>query len=110
MQAKGLEVRRDLRSLGWWYGVGWTRKKVGEDVDPCDIFPVLPQTLLHVDPSVTCFQASLSLASAPLHVPVSDRVLVIPEPNVEPFRWDEIIRILSREKEMKNKRNGWERD
>lgn len=37
VQAKGLEVGRDLRSIGWWYGVGWTGKKVGEDVDPCDI-------------------------------------------------------------------------
>lgn len=57
-----------------------------------------------------CFPAALSLARAPLRVPVSNRVLGIPEPNAKLFRWDEIIRILSREKEMKNKRSGWERD
>lgn len=84
MQAKGLEVRRDLRSFGRQYGVRWTRKKVGEDIDPCDIFLVLPRTLFHVDPSVTCSRATLSLASAPLRVPVSNRVLVIPEPNAKP--------------------------
>lgn len=101
VQAKGLALRRDVRSFGWWAGVGWTRKKVGEDVDPCDVLPVPPQILFHVDPSVTCFQATLSLASAALHVPVSNRVLAISEPNTQPFRWDEIIRILPRKRNEK---------